>query len=255
MRVVVECVDQIWTACFLKGRMVALNNNFAKNPGAGIRKKEPGCPVVPPCESYWSMIGDLCPLRRSAAGVWFADEDVQSTYGANEIIYCGYPDYGIVIMVIGTGLYDPESELYYVRNRTYNPVLGRWIQRDPVGYAGGVNLYEYAGGRAVVAADAEGTNAVTVTDRYFCPPADPDFAFCFGNCTCTVGKPYKFGKLVNNFTLGMAMASVMLACCVESCSVCTLFRSPRSQPPLMSECVTLNVSVIFPFATTTCTCT
>ena len=67
-----------------------------------------------------------------ADGVWFTDDDVQSDYGANEIIYCGYR-------------FDPESQLYYVRNRTYNAVLGRWIQRDPIGYAGGINLYEYVG--------------------------------------------------------------------------------------------------------------
>ena len=69
-------------------------------------------------------------------GLWFTDDDVQSDYGANDTIYCGYR-------------FDPETQLYYVRNRTYNPALGRWIQRDPIGYAGGVNLYEYVGGLAV----------------------------------------------------------------------------------------------------------
>ena len=91
-----------------------------------------------------------------ADGVWFTDDDVQSSYGANEIIYCGYPENKRVSTDIGTGLNDPENELYYVRNRTYNPVLGRWIQRDPIGYAGGVNLYEYVSGSAVVAVDPEG---------------------------------------------------------------------------------------------------
>ena len=28
-------------------------------------------------------------------------------------------------------------------NRHYSPALGRWITRDPIGYAGGINLYEY----------------------------------------------------------------------------------------------------------------
>ena len=28
---------------------------------------------------------------------------------------------------------DPETQLYYVRNRMYNPALGRWVQRDPIG--------------------------------------------------------------------------------------------------------------------------
>jgi RHS repeat-associated protein len=50
----------------------------------------------------------------------------------------------------------PETQLYYVRNRTYSPGIGRWIQRDPIGYSGGINLFEYVGGRAVVAVDPEG---------------------------------------------------------------------------------------------------
>ena len=62
---------------------------------------------------------------------------------ANEIIYCGYRS-------------DPESQLYYVRNRTYNPVLGRWIQRDPIGYQGGINLYGYVESSPIGSVDALG---------------------------------------------------------------------------------------------------
>jgi RHS repeat-associated protein len=74
---------------------------------------------------------------------WGSDSATQSAYGANDLVFCGYR-------------YDPETQLYYVRNRTYSPTLGRWIQRDPIGYAGGINLYEYANGRAVVATDSIG---------------------------------------------------------------------------------------------------
>ena len=76
-------------------------------------------------------------------GQWFTDYDAQSDYGANNLIYCGY-------------YFDAETQLYYVRNRTYNPVLGRWIQRDPIGYAGGINLYGYVGGWAPRLTDASG---------------------------------------------------------------------------------------------------
>ena len=37
--------------------------------------------------------------------------------------------------------YDPETELYDFRTRTYHPELGRFLQRDPIGYVDGMNLY------------------------------------------------------------------------------------------------------------------
>jgi len=88
-----------------------------------------------------------------SSGNWWSDSAVQSAYGANEIIYCGYR-------------YDPVTELYYVRNRSYNAALGRWIQRDPIGYSGGVNLYEYVGGRAVVMLDPSGNACVPCSTCY-----------------------------------------------------------------------------------------
>ncbi len=32
---------------------------------------------------------------------------------------------------------------YLARNRWYDPVLGRWLQRDPAGYVDGMSMYEY----------------------------------------------------------------------------------------------------------------
>jgi RHS repeat-associated protein len=41
---------------------------------------------------------------------------------------------------------DSESGLYYFRNRYYSPDLGRFISRDPIGYAAGdINLYRFVG--------------------------------------------------------------------------------------------------------------
>ncbi len=96
------------------------------------------------CEAYGSILIFTTPGPDS---LWFTDDDVQSAYGANEIIYCGYR-------------FDPETQNYYVRNRAYNPALGRWIQRDPIGYTGGTDLYEYADGRAVGAVDPSGETAI-----------------------------------------------------------------------------------------------
>ncbi|MCC5831338.1 MAG: RHS repeat-associated core domain-containing protein, partial [Phycisphaeraceae bacterium] len=48
----------------------------------------------------------------------------------NEILFAGYR-------------YNPETGYYHVRHREYHPMLGRWMQRDPLGYVDGGNLYEY----------------------------------------------------------------------------------------------------------------
>ena len=98
------------------------------------------------CFQYTAVSG-MSHTPTGTDGMWFTNDDVQGE-GANNIVYCGYR-------------YDQETSFYYVRNRTYSPTLGRWLQRDPIGYAGGVNLYEYVGGRAVVAVDTTGLQLVS----------------------------------------------------------------------------------------------
>jgi RHS repeat-associated protein len=42
------------------------------------------------------------------------------------------------------GRFDVTTGLYHFRNRDYSPTLGRWMQRDPIEFAGGdTNLYGY----------------------------------------------------------------------------------------------------------------
>jgi len=52
---------------------------------------------------------------------------------------------------------DPETGLYYYRNRYYQPKTGRFIERDPMGYAAGsLSLYEYVGSNSVNFTDPMG---------------------------------------------------------------------------------------------------
>ncbi len=158
--------------------MVALNEQFHHNgaepglqgTGYGLqRNEESGVNITDQgtlitdqkCRTSNDLFNDHCSLV------------IERSAGANEIMYCDYPDNNRVSTDIGTGLNDPDTELCYVRNRTYNSIPGtalrqepksrqatgvatRVLQRDPIGYAGGVNVYEYVGGRAVAAVDPEG---------------------------------------------------------------------------------------------------
>ncbi len=61
----------------------------------------------------------------------------------NPIRYAGYP-------------FDAETELYHVRHRMYSPSLQRWLQRDPMEYVDGLDMYAYVAGGPITATDPQG---------------------------------------------------------------------------------------------------
>ena len=62
------------------------------------------------------------------------------------------------------------SHLIYKRNRYYDPATARFTQEDPIGLAGGLNIYGFAGGDSVNFSDPFG----------LCPPADDNPYDCPG---------------------------------------------------------------------------
>ena len=54
------------------------------------------------------------------------------------------------------GIYDPDTGLVRFGARDYDPVVGRWTAKDPIGFGGGLNVYRYAGNDPVNYIDIDG---------------------------------------------------------------------------------------------------
>lgn len=81
------------------------------------------------------------------------------------------------------------------RNRAYDPQTGRWLQEDPIGVAGGVNLFQY-----------NGSNPTVFSDPFGLDPTCP---------YCTAA-----GVLVGGAVGGLVGTVIAGACTVTSGGVC-----------------------------------
>jgi RHS repeat-associated protein len=100
-----------------------------KNTGAlvswGDEKEDPpGSTISPTVEKY---VYDV-----------YGNTTIKSPTGSTRSV----SSYGNRFMFTGRE-YDTETGNYYYRARYYSPKLGRFLQTDPIGYAGGLNLYTY----------------------------------------------------------------------------------------------------------------
>jgi RHS repeat-associated protein len=75
--------------------------------------------------------------------------------------------------------YHAPSGLYLTHYRAYDPVTARWLSRDPIGEAGGVNLYGYVGGNPLSYTDPLGL-AAQICSKLWHPHT---FLCVDGNCS------------------------------------------------------------------------
>ena len=57
--------------------------------------------------------------------------------------------------------YDSESNLWHNGFRDYEPTIGRYMQSDPIGLAGGISMYAYVGGNPIRSIDPLGLQSRT----------------------------------------------------------------------------------------------
>jgi RHS repeat-associated protein len=63
--------------------------------------------------------------------------------------------------------FDGETGTHYNINRDYNPVTGRYIQSDPIGFDGGVNGFRYVDGKPLSLDDKKGENPFAILVLFF----------------------------------------------------------------------------------------
>lgn len=113
-----------------------------------------------------------------------------------------YDEFGVVIndtnpgltpFGFAGGLYDPDTKLVRFGARDYDAITGRWTSKDPVRFAGGMNLYVYVGNDPVNRGDSSGltpngcevaTNVATIIYCFlFCLPTVETL---LGNLACSL---------------------------------------------------------------------
>lgn len=99
-----------------------------------------------------------------ADGQWFTDDDERWVFDSGLFVPAGAASEAarrlsldpLCNHIYQGRYYDPETGLYQFRQRYYHPELGRFLTRDPIGYAGGLNLYAFEGAMPMEAVDPEG---------------------------------------------------------------------------------------------------
>ena len=86
--------------------------------------------------------------------------------------------------------FDTETGIYYYRARYYDPVNGRFINEDPIGFGGGINKYAYVGNSPVMLKDSYGLCRITAYFRQLGSVAGIDWSHSYILATDANGTSY-----------------------------------------------------------------
>jgi RHS repeat-associated protein len=118
---------------------------------------EGGGPPDPGCEdkdlNHDSDVdeGDFAIFEPCVSGTWMPIDP--ACLGSDLPASGSFAMHGLMVDVLPDG-----KTLLFARARHYDPQHARWLQRDPLGFVDGPNLYEAFGGNALVNVDPAGTS-------------------------------------------------------------------------------------------------
>ena len=104
---------------------------------------------------------------RNPANWYHSNTELSASALGNPYFFTGRRRGAYLDAPVGT---NGVKQIQYSRARYYDLDNGRWLQRDPIGYKDGMNLYEYVKSSPAVRADFRGLGSYKIgTD----PPPDP----------------------------------------------------------------------------------
>ncbi|MEM7261244.1 MAG: RHS repeat-associated core domain-containing protein, partial [Planctomycetota bacterium] len=91
----------------------------------------------------WAVGGVGIPVERVDYDAYGSPQFLDANFNVSSSPFISGVDHNILY---GGYEFDEGVGIYNLHFRSYHPRLGRWLQRDPVNYADGQNLYEYTQG-------------------------------------------------------------------------------------------------------------
>jgi RHS repeat-associated protein len=127
------------------------------------------------------------------------------------------------------GLWDPTTKLVQFGARTYDPEIGRWLERDPSLHKGGVNLYEYAEGDPLNWIDENGEKRQQFFPRVDASLEDSDSEYSLERGLCSMPEEPVF---VDDFLMHKPFEETFSSDSSE-CEACKVDVSGRGQSCLV----------------------
>ncbi|MDA8383507.1 MAG: RHS repeat protein [Betaproteobacteria bacterium] len=153
------------------GRRLAIDTQGANGAGAGTDYLWCGAAVCQARDGSGAVMADYYSQGEVSHGqaLYYVRDQLGSVIGVTDghgkvLGSARYSAYGALAASSGMQpafgfagmLRDPSTGLYLTQYREYDPSVGRWLSRDPIGEAGGENIYAYVNGSPVNQVDPSG---------------------------------------------------------------------------------------------------
>lgn len=163
----------------------SIREEMTKDSGEKVRSFYSGMPTVNETSttngntSYF-LGHQLLGYEHSGNRLYFITDGLSSVRAVvnssgTEVASFSHDEYGNQLSATGTspktwvgglGVHDDtaDTRLLYMRRRHYDPTIGRFLNRDPIGLSGGLNLYNYGANSPVNYVDPSGLNPAGAPD-------------------------------------------------------------------------------------------